>query len=371
MKITLVIDGETVNVISAYAPQVGRSDAEKRIFWDSLDELVRECPADQRLIIGGDLNGHIGATADGYSWVHGGFGYGVRNVKGCSILEFTTAHNLVVANSFFKKRDVHLITFQSGGHSTQIDYLLVRIDDLRACKDCRVFPGEACSSHHRLVALNALFQGRRHGRSSFCLFKSSNQTFSIMAEAASSVPSAELLEFPKKDNRRFLHAVYRVGDLQRSIKFYTEALGMKLLRHRDVPAEKYSNAFLGFGPEESNFAVELTYNYGVDKYDIGTGFGHFAIATADVYKLAEDIKTKGGTITREAGPVKGGTSVIAFAKDPDGYLFELIDRPGTPEPLCQVMLRVGDLDRSIKFYEKALGMKLCRTIDRPEHKVLI
>ncbi|KAJ0568787.1 putative lactoylglutathione lyase [Helianthus annuus] len=180
--------------------------------------------------------------------------------------------------------------------------------------------------------------------------------------------SAELLEFPKKDNRRLLHAVYRVGDLERSIKFYTEAFGMKLLRKRDVPEEKYSNAFLGFGPEESNFAVELTYNYGVDKYDIGTGFGHFAIATTDVYKLAEDIKAKGGTITREPGPVKGGTSVIAFAKDPDGYLFELIERPSTPEPLCQVMLRVGDLDRSIKFYERALGMKLCRKIDRPEQK---
>ncbi|MFS7913397.1 putative lactoylglutathione lyase [Helianthus anomalus] len=171
--------------------------------------------------------------------------------------------------------------------------------------------------------------------------------------------SAELLEFPKKDNRRFLHAaVYRVGDLERIIKFYTETFGMKLVRKRDVPEEKYSNAFLGFGSEESNFAVELTYslflNYGVDKIDIETGFGHFAIATVDVYKLAEDIKAKGGTITREPGPVIGGTSVTAFAEDPDGYLFELIERPPTPEPLCQIMLRVGDLDRSIKFYEKVL-----------------
>jgi lactoylglutathione lyase len=144
---------------------------------------------------------------------------------------------------------------------------------------------------------------------------------------------------------------------------------MKLLRKRDVPEEKYTNAFLGFGPEESHFVVELTYNYGVDKYDIGKGFGHFAIATEDVYKLAEVIKKHGGgTITREPGPVKGGTSVIAFAKDPDGYLFELIQRGPTPQPLCQIMLRVGDLDRSIKFYEKALGMKLCRKIDRPEQK---
>lgn len=192
-----------------------------------------------------------------------------------------------------------------------------------------------------------------------------------MAEAAPVVPSDELLEWPKKDKRRFLHVVYRVGDLDRTIKFYTECFGMKLLRKRDIPEEKYSNAFLGFGPEETNFVVELTYNYGVDKYDIGTGFGHFAIATQDVYKMVEDIRAKGGIITREPGPVKGGKSVIAFAKDPDGYIFELIQRGPTPEPLCQVMLRVGDLERSIKFYEKALGMKMVKKTDRPEYKYSI
>ncbi|KAG9132090.1 hypothetical protein Leryth_023699 [Lithospermum erythrorhizon] len=183
--------------------------------------------------------------------------------------------------------------------------------------------------------------------------------------------NAELLEWPKHDKRRMLHAVYRVGNLDRTIKFYTECFGMKLLRQRDIPEEKYSNAFLGFGSEESHFVVELTYNYGVDKYDIGTGFGHFAIATPDVYKMCEDIKAKGGEVTREAGPVKGGTSVIAFVKDPDGYLFEIIQRESTPEPLCQVMLRVGDLERSIKFYEKALGMKVVKRTDRPEQKYTI
>ncbi|XP_039131551.1 lactoylglutathione lyase-like [Dioscorea cayenensis subsp. rotundata] len=183
------------------------------------------------------------------------------------------------------------------------------------------------------------------------------------------VPDCEnALEWVQNDKRRFLHAVYRVGDLDRTIKFYTECFGMQLLRKRDVPEEKYSNAFLGFGPEDSHFVVELTYNYGVDKYDIGAGFGHFAIASEDVYKLVETIKAKGGKITREPGPVKGGTAVIAFAQDPDGYLFELIQRGPTPEPLCQVMLRVGDLDRSIKFYEKACGMKLLRTIDNPAYK---
>nr|GEV94762.1 hypothetical protein [Tanacetum cinerariifolium] len=127
MAISVVIEGETVNVISAYAPHVGLSDADKKRFWDALDEMVKECPTNQRLIIGGDLNDHIGAAADGYAEVHGGFGFGERNEEGCTILEFATAHDLVVANSFFKKRDAHLITFQSGGHNTQIDYLLVHV----------------------------------------------------------------------------------------------------------------------------------------------------------------------------------------------------------------------------------------------------
>lgn len=191
------------------------------------------------------------------------------------------------------------------------------------------------------------------------------------ASKPAEVPAETVLDWHKQDNKRMLHAVYRVGDLDRTIKYYTECFGMKLLRKRDVPEEKYTNAFLGFGPEDTNFAVELTYNYGVDKYDIGTGFGHFAIANEDVYKLAENIKSKGGKITREPGPVKGGSTVIAFAQDPDGYMFELIQRAETPEPLCQVMLRVGDLERSIKFYEKALGLKLLRKKDVPDYKYTI
>ncbi|GKA93739.1 retrovirus-related pol polyprotein LINE-1 [Tanacetum coccineum] len=126
MALSMVIEGETVNIISAYAPQVGLSDVIKKKFWDELDEIVRECLTDQHLFIGGDLNSHIGTTADGYAGVHGGFGFGARNEEGRVILEFSTAHDLVVANSFFKKRDAHLITFQSGSHNTQIDYLLVR-----------------------------------------------------------------------------------------------------------------------------------------------------------------------------------------------------------------------------------------------------
>lgn len=188
---------------------------------------------------------------------------------------------------------------------------------------------------------------------------------------ASGEAPENVLEWVQKDNHRFLHAVYRVGNLERTIKFYTECLGMKLLRQRDIPDEKYSNAFLGYGPEDSHFVLELTYNYGVESYDIGTGFGHFAIATEDIFKLVEDIRAKGGNVTREPGPVKGGSTVIAFVKDPDGYLFELIQRGPTPEPLCQIMLRVGDLDRSINFYEKACGMKLLRKSDNPSYEYTI
>ncbi|KAG6483210.1 probable lactoylglutathione lyase, chloroplastic [Zingiber officinale] len=192
-----------------------------------------------------------------------------------------------------------------------------------------------------------------------------------MAQPITTIGKEEALEWVKKDNRRLLHVVYRVGDLERTIKFYTECLGMKLLRKRDIPEEKYTNAFLGYGPEDSHFVVELTYNYGVDKYDIGTAFGHFGIAVEDVAKTVDLIKAKGGKVTREPGPVKGGKSVIAFIEDPDGYKFELIERGPTPEPLCQVMLRVGDLERSIEFYEKAFGMELLRKRDNPEYKYTI
>ena len=123
---------------------------------------------------------------------------------------------------------------------------------------------------------------------------------------------------------RLLHTMLRVGDLQRSIRFYTEVLGMKLLRTTDRPEQKYSLAFVGYDGEDKTAVIELTYNYGVDKYDLGAGFGHLAIEFPDVAKACAAVKAKGGTVTREAGPVKGGTTVIAFVTDPDGYKIELI-----------------------------------------------
>lgn len=125
---------------------------------------------------------------------------------------------------------------------------------------------------------------------------------------------------------RMLHTMIRVGDLQRSVKFYTEVLGMKLLRTTDRPDQKYSLAFVGYGEESANTVLELTYNYGVDKYDLGAGFGHIAIEVPDAAKACEAVRARGGAVTREAGPVKGGTTVIAFVQDPDGYKIEFIER---------------------------------------------
>ncbi len=123
---------------------------------------------------------------------------------------------------------------------------------------------------------------------------------------------------------RILHTMLRVGDLQRSIDFYTRVLGMTLLRTTDRPEQKYTLAFVGYGPESEQAALELTYNYGVDRYELGTAFGHVAIGVEDVYAACERIRAAGGKITREPGPVKGGTTVIAFVTDPDGYKIELI-----------------------------------------------
>ena len=127
---------------------------------------------------------------------------------------------------------------------------------------------------------------------------------------------------------RFLHTMIRVGNLDRSIKFYTDLLGMKELRRRDVPDGKYTLAFLGYGEgnAEGQGEIELTYNYGVEKYEQGTAFGHLAVGVPDVAAACEAVRAGGGKVTREAGPVKFGTTIIAFVEDPDGYKIELIQR---------------------------------------------
>jgi lactoylglutathione lyase len=125
---------------------------------------------------------------------------------------------------------------------------------------------------------------------------------------------------------RILHTMLRVGDLDRSLKFYTEVLGMKLLRRTDYPEGKFTLAFVGYQEERDGAVLELTFNWGVDKYDIGTGYGHVALEVDDAYAACAEIKRRGGTVTREAGPMKHGSTVIAFVQDPDGYKIELIQK---------------------------------------------
>jgi lactoylglutathione lyase len=125
---------------------------------------------------------------------------------------------------------------------------------------------------------------------------------------------------------KILHTMIRVGDLPRSIDFYTGVLGMKLLRETDRPEQKYRLAFVGYPEDTEGSEIELTYNYGVDRYELGTAFGHIAVAVPDAAAACESVRRKGGKVTREAGPVKGGSTVIAFVEDPDGYKIELIQR---------------------------------------------
>jgi len=125
---------------------------------------------------------------------------------------------------------------------------------------------------------------------------------------------------------RLLHTMLRVGNLQRSIDFYTHVLGMKLLRQKDYPGGKFTLAFVGYGDEKENTVIELTYNWDTESYDIGSGYGHIAIEVEDVYTAVDELRSRGGKVIRDAGPMNAGTTIIAFVEDPDGYPIELIGR---------------------------------------------
>jgi len=125
---------------------------------------------------------------------------------------------------------------------------------------------------------------------------------------------------------RILHTMLRVGDLERSLKFYTEVLGMRVLRRKDYPEGKFTLAFVGYGEESDTAVLELTHNWGVEKYDLGDAYGHIALEVPDAYQACDEVKKRGGKVTREAGPMKHGTTVIAFVEDPDGYKIEFIQR---------------------------------------------
>ena len=125
---------------------------------------------------------------------------------------------------------------------------------------------------------------------------------------------------------RLLHTMIRVGDLQRSIDFYTQVLGMRLLRRTDYPSGRFTNAFVGYDEESRTAVLELTHNWDTQSYDMGTGFGHVAVEVDDAYRACDEVKKRGGKVTREPGPMKHGTTVIAFVEDPDGYKIEFVQR---------------------------------------------
>ena len=129
---------------------------------------------------------------------------------------------------------------------------------------------------------------------------------------------------------RLLHTMIRVGDLQRSIDFYTQVLGMRLLRRTDYPSGRFTNAFVGYDEESRAAVLELTHNWDTQAYDMGTGFGHVAVEVDDAYKACDEVKKRGGRVTREPGPMKHGTTVIAFVEDPDGYKIEFVQRKNSP-----------------------------------------
>ena len=153
----LLVGDLVFNVISAYAPQISLNESIKRQFWEQLDALVSSVPISEKLFIGGDLNGHVGSTRVGFDGVHGGFGYGSRNQEGEGILNFALAYDLFVTNTLFRKRVSHLVTFSSGQHCSQIDFILARREDRHACLDCKVIPGECVVPQHKLVVADFRF----------------------------------------------------------------------------------------------------------------------------------------------------------------------------------------------------------------------
>ena len=159
--IRLVVGDSVLNVISAYAPQVGLSESTKIQFWEDLDSMVSTVSTCEKLFIGGDLNGHVGATNVGFERVHVGFGYGSTSQEGEDVLNFALAYDLLIVNTVFK-RESHLVTFRSGQHSSQIDFILARRENRRDCLDCKVIPGECVVPQHKLVVVDFRLQVRVH-----------------------------------------------------------------------------------------------------------------------------------------------------------------------------------------------------------------
>jgi len=161
MAIRLVVGVEALNVICDYALQVGLTDDIKRIFWEELEEVVQSVPQSEKVLLGGDFNGHIDTQAYGYDLTYGGFCFGKRNSGGVMILGFTGAFDLTIVNSCFKKKEDHLGTFRSGNNKSQIDYFLIRTNDRRMCKDCKVIPSKCLGAQYKLLVMDLVFKSFR------------------------------------------------------------------------------------------------------------------------------------------------------------------------------------------------------------------
>ncbi|XP_054785632.1 uncharacterized protein LOC129292133 [Prosopis cineraria] len=160
ISLKMIIGRETVNIVSAYAPQVGTEASLKELFWEDLEGLIRHIPQSEKIFIGGDFNGHVGREAGQYARVHGGFGFGELNNEGQTLLDFSLAYDFKIANTCFKKRDEHLITYKSGASRSQIDFLLVRNTDRKLCKNCKVIPGDAVTTQHRVLVLDVCIMSK-------------------------------------------------------------------------------------------------------------------------------------------------------------------------------------------------------------------
>ena len=165
MWVKIVIETEIVTILSVYAPQAGESEEVKESFWTLLEDTIQGIPNNDKIIVGGDLNGHVGEKTEGFDKVHGNFGYGERNEEGLRILEWAESHNLCILNTFFKKDSEHLITYRSGPIASQIDYLIIRQVDRPSCANIKIIPGEACVTQHRLMIANVVIKKmKRHKR---------------------------------------------------------------------------------------------------------------------------------------------------------------------------------------------------------------
>ncbi|KAM7489846.1 hypothetical protein LguiB_027330 [Lonicera macranthoides] len=160
LALKFVVEQDTFNVISAYAPQVGCEEHLKIKFWEDLEGLIQDIPLREKIFLGGDLNGHVGSSSENYRGVHGGYGIGVVNTEGKSILDFSSAYDLMVANTCFKKREEHLITYKSGATCSQIDFFLFRKGDRKSCMDCKVIPGESLTTQHRVLVMDIRVKGK-------------------------------------------------------------------------------------------------------------------------------------------------------------------------------------------------------------------